>query len=353
MDSLVYIFRKTPQNLHKMTASVDRSHGFGVSTQRWNGLLAHRWGENMPEIHKYSYPADKRRPIPRTLELFHRAIESTPIFSKNVSGGFAFIIERYITPIPDLHLPEMPEPIVTFQGTCQSIVHRTAGQYPRRTLPSSTFLIPGGQPSHWQSSYPVDFILIYFEGEARKRLVEAVGSTRGPLVLLSPILDAAAATLRDEMSSMTPEKDFIQALATVLHHQLCREAAVAVGAKRTGRGTADSPGLRRVEAYIETNLAQKLTLSGLASVAGMSTSYFRDRFRAEMGIAPHHYISGKRLEQARRLLAMTRIPIGIIAMELGYASQSHLSTLFKNAYGVTPMTFRRVSRNGFDELSTR
>ncbi|MBI2800201.1 MAG: helix-turn-helix transcriptional regulator [Gammaproteobacteria bacterium] len=307
----------------------------------------------MPEILNDLYRGDKPQATPRTLELFHRAIESAPIFSKNISGGFAFIIERYITPIPDLHLPEMPAPVVTFQGTCQSIVHRTAGQYPRRTLPSSTFLIPGGQPSHWQSSYPVDFVLVYFKGEAQKRLVEAVGSTRGPLVLLNPILDAAAATLRDEMNSMTPENDFVQALAIVLHRQLCREAAVAVGAKRTGLGAANSPGLRRVEAYVESNLAQKLTLSGLASIAGMSISHFRERFRVEMGMAPHHYISGKRLEQARRLLAMTRIPLGIIAIELGYASQSHFSTLFKNAYGVTPMTFRRVSRKGFDELSVR
>lgn len=99
--------------------------------------------------------------------------------------------------------------------------------------------------------------------------------------------------------------------------------------------------LERVEDFIQARLLQPITLEDMASVAGYSPSRFLLLFRNATGSSPHQYIMRKRLERAHDLLLHTRLSIGEIASDCGFADQSHFIRLFKRRTGLTPQQFRR------------
>jgi AraC family transcriptional regulator len=63
-----------------------------------------------------------------------------------------------------------------------------------------------------------------------------------------------------------------------------------------------------------------------------------------MGMPPHRYIMSTRLEQGRKLLSMSSMPISRIAQECGFTSQSHFTASFRAAHAVTPAAFRASFR---------
>jgi AraC family transcriptional regulator len=54
----------------------------------------------------------------------------------------------------------------------------------------------------------------------------------------------------------------------------------------------------------------------------------------------HQYVLGRRIERAASLLRFSDTPIAAIAIECGFADQSHLTTAFRRRTGVTPAVYR-------------
>lgn len=98
--------------------------------------------------------------------------------------------------------------------------------------------------------------------------------------------------------------------------------------------------LTLVTHYIQTHLDEPLALDTLANVINISASYFLTRFKQSTGLAPHQYVMSQRLEQAKRLLVQTQLPIAEIANETGFADQSHLTRLMRRHTGLTPKLIR-------------
>jgi AraC family transcriptional regulator len=99
--------------------------------------------------------------------------------------------------------------------------------------------------------------------------------------------------------------------------------------------------LQAVLSYIRAQLGGDLSVSVLAAEAGVSTAHFRRLFQEAMGTPPHRYVLATRLEQARKLLATTSMPVVSIASECGFSNQSHLTTSFRAAHASTPAEYRR------------
>jgi AraC family transcriptional regulator len=108
--------------------------------------------------------------------------------------------------------------------------------------------------------------------------------------------------------------------------------------------TAD---FERAIEFIEEHLGTDLPLNKLAEVADMSPSCFVRGFRAATKMSPHKYVLERRIRRAQELLRVSDGSIAEIALGLGFASQSHLSTVFRTLTGESPARFRlRVSGNG-------
>ena len=103
--------------------------------------------------------------------------------------------------------------------------------------------------------------------------------------------------------------------------------------------------LAPVLAAVETDLGHdRLDLSRLARIAGLSPSRFHAVFRAAFGVAPVRWIQERRLGRARELLAGSELSVQEVARRAGFQDPFHFSRLFKRREGLAPVAYRERSR---------
>ncbi|SQC95855.1 AraC family transcriptional regulator [Pseudomonas aeruginosa] len=95
----------------------------------------------------------------------------------------------------------------------------------------------------------------------------------------------------------------------------------------------------RARELLAARLLDPPSLEELAAAVNLSPFHFARVFRRATGMPPHAWLRQRRLEQARALLKSGRAPLEV-ALELGFADQSHLGRQFKQAYGVAPGEYR-------------
>jgi AraC-like DNA-binding protein len=96
--------------------------------------------------------------------------------------------------------------------------------------------------------------------------------------------------------------------------------------------------------YLHANAQFDIGLDQVATAAGVDRFRLTRAFKAAYGLAPHAYLVQLRLSKARRMLADGVQPAAV-AMELGFADQSHLGRWFVRAYGLTPAMYRKRCSN--------
>lgn len=109
-------------------------------------------------------------------------------------------------------------------------------------------------------------------------------------------------------------------------------------------GPSRTATLARIKDYIRTYYAHDITVSDLANVAGLSRAHLTRAFTAAYHMPPHVYLNAVRIAQAQALIRRGT-PLAAVALECGFADQSHLTRRFKGSVGVTPSQWGRMSRN--------
>jgi AraC family transcriptional regulator len=99
--------------------------------------------------------------------------------------------------------------------------------------------------------------------------------------------------------------------------------------------------LRRAVSFMHDNITREVTLGALAASAGISPSHFSHQFRLSMGVGPYHYFQRLRIERAKELLRNRLATVVDVALALGFSSQQHFSTVFRQVVGYSPSEFRR------------
>jgi transcriptional regulator of acetoin/glycerol metabolism len=102
---------------------------------------------------------------------------------------------------------------------------------------------------------------------------------------------------------------------------------------------------QRVCEYIESHLDEKTGLEALAGIAGLSTHHFARAFHQSVGMPPHSYLLGRRLERAERMIRETQLPLSEIAAATGFSDQSHLARHFRRWTGMSPRLARWKERD--------
>jgi AraC family transcriptional regulator len=102
--------------------------------------------------------------------------------------------------------------------------------------------------------------------------------------------------------------------------------------------------VERLKRHIEKAYSDRINIDDLAQMTRLSSSYFSTAFRVSFGTSPHDYISRRRVDQAEHLMLTTDIPLCEIALDCGFADQSHLSRVFRRLKGATPAAWRRARK---------
>jgi AraC-like DNA-binding protein len=101
--------------------------------------------------------------------------------------------------------------------------------------------------------------------------------------------------------------------------------------------------LKRVVDHVDAHLCDRLTLSDLATAAGMTRMYFAAQFRVATGIRPREYIQQRRIERAQELLRDTKRTLVDVALSVGFQSQAYFTTVFRRFTDETPYRWRRAA----------
>jgi AraC-like DNA-binding protein len=98
--------------------------------------------------------------------------------------------------------------------------------------------------------------------------------------------------------------------------------------------------LRRARALMDERFAEPLNLEQIAREVHFSRYHFIRLFRSAFGRTPHQYLTQKRLEKAKELLAAGELSVTEVCLSVGFQSLGSFSTLFQREVGRSPQQYR-------------
>jgi AraC family transcriptional regulator len=255
-------------------------------------------------------------------------------------------------PPPDTHVAIVVRGSDEGFATCKS-----AGRWhPARLTTGSIWLRPIGRKSDEARicSAKLEFLHLYVPTVAFARLMDDYNlpavpgrSIRYSCGLQDELIHQIGQSVLSEMMSPTAAGRMLVEtsslmLAARLAHAHAETELVRLPILTLPR--LDDRRLRRVLAYIEEHLAEDFTVTDLANVACLSIYHFTRAFAAATGVPPHRYVSRRRLETARAMIATGRASLSEIALECRFSSQSSFTRAFRRATGMTPAEYRQTLR---------
>jgi AraC family transcriptional regulator len=169
-------------------------------------------------------------------------------------------------------------------------------------------------------------------GAAAGEVLEAPTWSRAPRLAMLARGFARELTVADDAAALAIEGLTLELVATLLRRH--REAA------RPG----SPPGwLRRVrEALDDGYAARELRIADLSAIAGVDPAHLARAFRTHYGTTAGAYLRETRVRRAADALARSSTPLSRIALDVGFADQSHFTRVFRAVYGVTPQRWRAL-----------
>jgi AraC family transcriptional regulator len=200
-------------------------------------------------------------------------------------------------------------------------------------------VIPAGLDGQWSDDAACTILSVWIGAEFAQRTVEqlalkpADGQLRPQFQMRDPRFQHLAWALRAELDANDRSDPlYAESLCTAMVVRLIGGAPSLDDKRRT---LAPRTAARVIE-FIEANLDQRLTLSELAALADLSVPHFKVLFRETLGMPVHRYVVQRRVERARTLLLQGRLNASQIALDSGFAHQSHMAHWMGRLLGVTP-----------------
>ena len=212
--------------------------------------------------------------------------------------------------------------------------------------PGTTFILPQGTIDELRWKGPTHRVAVAIHpnllanalGETtHERSIELVENWN----LDDPNIMAVLLAMTADLNSGSPAgRLYGESLANALAVYLLTRYAARHYTPATYRGGLPGYRLGRVLDYIGDNLADDLSLSELATVAGMSPHYFAELFRRSTGHPPHRYVLLQRIERAKQALSDTRCSVLEVGFDIGFQNSSHFARVFHKFVGMSPSQFR-------------
>jgi AraC family transcriptional regulator len=289
-----------------------------------------------------------------------RITGARPSFLVRSIGGRGLFAAKWHLPRHKTALLRLPESVLCYHAGGSAVITKVtqAHRVRRSPRPGSLTFAPADAPTEWSVDGPLDVVHVYISpaavGDFAAEHLEVSSAPRiedffgiedpwlaGYFQMLVSDCELYDGTERPADSLFLGETEH-----TLVRHLLRWHGDAGTG----GENTLDAQArvnplrpllMRRVQDYIETNLANDIELKTLADIARMSVDHFLRSFRAAAGTTPHRYLLEKRLGEACAMLRNGTAPIGTIATVCGFKSSSHFTVAFQGHFGVTPSKYRR------------
>lgn len=112
-------------------------------------------------------------------------------------------------------------------------------------------------------------------------------------------------------------------------------------ASATGGDSQTEQIIRSVAGRIDEAFDEELNIEELAKEFGISQYHLIRSFKRIMGLPPYKYLTGRRIAEAKRMLALTDIPVAEVAIRCGFSDPAGFISLFRKKTGQTPLKYRQ------------
>ncbi|MES2105423.1 MAG: AraC family transcriptional regulator [Pseudomonadota bacterium] len=225
---------------------------------------------------------------------------------------------------------------------------RLDGRAQRRLqMPGDIDVVPAGFSGEWEDEAPCSVLTVSLSQAlvaataARLQLDAATHMIRPRLQWRDKRVEHIAWAMQSEAASGSGHASgalYLESLGTALAaHLLSAGAAPGLRTQLPAAGRQlPVQQLQAVVAYIESYIDADLSLARLADVAGLSVSHFKALFRQSAGVSAHQYVIRRRVECARELILRGRHEMSQVALQSGFAHQSHMARCMRQVLGVRP-----------------
>jgi AraC family transcriptional regulator len=236
-------------------------------------------------------------------------------------------------------------------GPSAKVTCRRAGQsHTGSAVHGDIDIIPALTPAHWEMHDQNDTALIL---SLPSTLIHTVAEQHGfdsnrvaitnRFQIRDPQLENICWALKSEMESSFPSgRLYVDSLAISVASRLVASYSSIAQPPPAVNGGLGGRRLKQTLAFIEEHLADDLSLTRIASIAGISASHFKTLFRQSTGLPVHQYVTQRRIERAKDLLLQGHLSIAEIAFTTGFSHQSHLARHLRRSAGLSPRAMQRL-----------
>ncbi len=251
-----------------------------------------------------------------------------------------------------LETPDRPKPVVAIHvGKPVRLECKHGGDsHMGLAIHGDIDVIPNGMPARWEMKQTDTALILALAPKLLDQVAKESGfetsglELRNRFQIRDPQIEHIGWALLAEVQQGYPCGSlYMESMATALATQLLRRHSSLPPRAESPDGGLAPPKLRQVRTFIEDNLCEDLPLQAIANVAGLSVSHLKVLFRRSMAMPVHQYVIRRRVERATVLLRNERLPISRVALEAGFAHQSHLALHMRRILGVSPAHFRKIS----------
>jgi AraC family transcriptional regulator len=157
--------------------------------------------------------------------------------------------------------------------------------------------------------------------------------------LISSLIDGAVAHMDGDLPT---SRDYLRrALAILRARETALDALPDAVDLRRPMGLPRWQ-IKKLLAYIDENLAEKITAGDLAQAINVSIGTLCRGFKATFAVSPLRFVVLRRIEYATNLLRTTRQPLSEVAFASGFCDQAHFCRSFRRVTGAKPSVWRRT-----------
>ena len=212
-------------------------------------------------------------------------------------------------------------------------------------------IVPAGSTGRWLLEARASALLLrlaptLFDEAADAMNLKPVGLALRPAVSVrDPHIEHIGWMIKNERLTGYPSGSlWLESAAYAIALRLVRRSHDSLRVPPSSQQAMPKWRLYKVRDYIEANLDRDLTLRELAAVAGFSVPHFKVLFRNAIGLSVHRYVVERRVEYARRLILRGRHPMANIALDAGFAHQSHMIRCMQRVLGIRPAQIVALAR---------
>jgi len=216
--------------------------------------------------------------------------------------------------------------------------------------PGKFCLMPKGSESHWQLGQTQQFMHLYFSDDYLKQLALKVFDI-DPRMLQLPELtftdDAATEALfrhcmatsdwRNKDDHLAMEQATNTILISMLQNMGITKLLTPI------KGGLSPKTATLVCDYMQANFHRQVYLAELAELAQLSEYHFCRMFKQSLAQTPQAYLLSIRIEQAKLRMHTEMNSVADIALQCGFANQSHMGRYFKKLVGISPRQYRNLA----------